>query len=117
MKKYPKVGDTFYWMDDDSDIHEDICQKIEEEDNPDLETMFFTYISSNGGGTFVTESDLISSNSKEVKEYLKKKAADKLKEIAKYISQEEVYEVLKEKLIKHAFTNNEANKILNILTK
>lgn len=113
---YPKVGETFYWKDEDGDIHEEICVKIDEEDNPDLETMFFIYISPNGGGTFVTESDIISSASKEVKEFKERKAQEKLKEISNYISQKEVYEILKEKLIKHAFTNNESNKILNILS-
>ena len=113
---YPKVGETFYWKDKDGDIHEEICVKIDEEDNPDLETMFFIYISPNGGGTFVTESDIISSASKEVKEFKERKAQEKLKEISNYISQKEVYEILKEKLIKHAFTNNESNKILNILS-
>lgn len=114
--KYPKVGDKFYWKDEDNDIHEDICMKIEGEDIDTLETMFFTYISKNGGGCFVTESDIVDSNSKEVIEFKKRQAKEKIKEISDYISQNEVKQILIEKLIKHAFTNNEVNKILNILS-
>lgn len=114
--KYPKIGEKFYWEGIDGEVYEDICMKIEQKDNPDVETIYFTYISSNGGGTFITEDCLISSSSDKVKKYKEKKAKEKIKEISDYISQNEVKQILFEKLIKHAFTNNEANKILNILS-
>ena len=115
-KNYPKIGEKFYWKDEDNNIHEAICMKIEGEDIDTLETMFFIYISKNGGGCFVTESDIVDYNSKEVIEFKKRQAKEKIKEISDYISQNEVKQILIEKLIKHAFTNNEANKILNILS-
>ena len=115
MKNYlPKVGDTFYWEEFDletntpGEIHEDICLKIEEENNPDLETMFFVSLSKNGGGCFVTESDILDPNSKKVQEFKKKIVDEKVKHVINYISQEEVRQILIKKLIKHAFTNNEA---------
>ena len=113
--KLPKIGENFYWKDHNGIIHEEICLKIEEEDNPDLETMFFTWISKNGGGSFIVESDLISPNSKDVKKFLKEQAKKKIKEVEDYISQNDIRNILFEKLVKHAFTRNEANKILNIL--
>ena len=72
--KYPNIGDIFYWKDNDGYIHEEVCMKIEGEDIDTLETMFYTYISKNdGGGCFVTESDIIDFNSKEVTEFKKEK--------------------------------------------
>lgn len=71
--KYPKVGEKFYWMDNEGVVHEETCFKIEKEDNPDLETMYFTYISPNGGGAFITESDILDTNSKEVQDFIKTK--------------------------------------------
>lgn len=112
---YPKVGDTFYWKDIDGDIHEDVCLKIEAADNPDLETMFFIRISKNGGGGFITESDIISPTLKEVKEFKERKVQEKLKEISNYISQEEVRCELYNKLRKNHFSEDDAEHILNIL--
>ena len=111
--KYPKVDEKFYWKTQEGEIVESTCFKIEEEDNPDLETMFFTHITKNGGGCFVTESDIISSNSKEVKKELAKK---KIKEIIDYLNQDEVYSILFNKLMKH-YNWEDSTKILNILTK
>lgn len=112
--KYPKVGEKFYWKDLDGIIHEEICLKIEEEDNPDLETMFFISISKNGGGTFITESDIIDSNSDEVKKFEEEMIQKNLKDINDYINQEKVKKILIDKLIKE-YNWNEAHKILNIL--
>ena len=114
-KNYPKVGETFYWKDEDREIHESICMKIEGEDIDTIETMFFTYISNNGGGCFVTERDIVDSNSKEVIEFKKRCAKEKIKEISDYLSREEIRDILFEKLVDNAFTRNEAYKILHIL--
>ena len=112
--KLPKVGEKFYWKDLDDIIHEEICLKIEEEDNPDLETMFFISISKNGGGTFVTESDIIDSNSDEVKKFQDEVIQKNLKKVYDYINQEKVKKILIEKLTKE-YDWLEAHRILNIL--
>jgi len=112
--KYPKVGEKFYWKDLDGIIHEDTCQKIEGDDISSLETMFFTHITKNGGGCFVTESDIIDSNSDEVKKFKKEQAEKKVKEVSDYLNQEEVRKILMAKLI-NEYDWLEANKILDIL--
>ena len=112
---YPKVGEKFYWKDLDNVIYEETCLKIEEEDNPDLETMFFTEITKNGGGVFVTESDILNPNSKEVKNFKKEQAEKKVKEITYYIKQDDVQSILFNKLIKK-FNWEDTTNILNILT-
>ena len=111
--KFPKVGEKFYWKNLDGEIFEDTCLKIEGKDIPTLETMFFIELTKNGGGCFVTESDIISSNFKEVKKKLAKK---KIKEIIDYLNQDEVYSILFNKLMKH-YNWEDSTKILNILTK
>jgi len=112
--KLPKVGEKFYWKDFDDVIYEETCLKIEEEDNSDLETMFFTYVTENGGGEFITEEDILDPDSDEVKNFKKEQAQKKVKEISDYISQKEVYDVLLNKLTKE-YDWNKANKILNVL--
>lgn len=112
--KLPKVGEKFYWKDLDNVIYEDTCLKIEGEDKPDLETMFFISLTKNGGGAFVSEEDILDLNSDEVKNFKKEQAEKKVKEISDYISQKEVFNVLLNKLYKE-YDWNEANKILNIL--
>ena len=113
--KLPKVGEKFYWKDHDGIIHEEICFKIEEEDNSDLETMFFTYVTENGGGCFVTESNIIDSNSDEVKKFKKEQAEKKVKEVSDYLNQKEVRKILMAKLI-NEYGWLEADKILDILS-
>ena len=113
--KYPKVGEKFYWKTQEGEIVESTCFRIEEEDNLDLETMFFTHISKNGGGCFVTESDIIDSNSDEVKKFKKEHAEKKVKEVIDYLNQEEVRKILMAKLI-NEYDWLEANKILDILS-
>ena len=116
-KKYPKVGEIFYWKDEDNDIHEATCVKIEGEDIDTLETMFFTHISKNGGGCFITESDIVNSNSKEVIEFKKKRAKEKIKEISDYIGQEEIRSILYNKLRQYnQYDEDSANRILDILS-
>lgn len=112
--KFPKVGDVFYWEDEDNNIHEAICKKIEGEDIDTLETMFFTYISENGGGCFVTESDIVDSNSKEVIEFKKKQAKQKVNEIIQYLSQEEIHTIIYSALRK-SYSEDDASNILETL--
>lgn len=121
--KYPKVGEKFYWKTQEGEIIESTCFKIEGEDNPDLETMFFIAILKNGGGGFVTESDIIDPNSDEVKNFKKEQAKKKVeefinflkdKEVIDYFNQEEVRKILIAKLI-NEYDWLEANKILDIL--
>ena len=112
--KYPKVGEKFYWKDLDGIIYEEICLKIEEEDNPDLGTMFFTYVTENGGGEFVSEEDILDPDSDEVKKFQDEVIQKNLKEVYDYINQEKVKKILIDKLTKE-YDWNEANRILNIL--
>ena len=114
--KYPKVGEKFYWKTQEGEIVESTCFKIGEEDNLDLETMFYTYVSPNGGGCFVTESDIIDSNSDEVKKFKKEQTKKKVKEVIDYLNQEEVRKILMAKLI-NEYDWLEADKILDIITK
>ena len=109
--KYPKVGEKFYWKTQEDEIVESTCFKIEEEDNPDLETMFFMHITKNGGGCFVTESDIIDSNSDEVKKFKKEQTEKKIKEISKLILDSEVHDALVKKLSKE----HEVINVINIL--
>lgn len=113
--KFPKVGEKFYWKNLDGEIFEDTCLKIEGKDIPTLETMFFIELTKNGGGCFVTESDIIDSNFDEVKKFKKEQAEKKVKEITDYIKQDEVQSILFNKLIKKFNWENTYN-IINILT-
>lgn len=112
---YPKVGDKFYWKDKDNDIHEAICMKIEGEDIDTIETMFFTYISNNGGGCFITESDIVDSNSNEVIEFKKRQAKQKVNEFIEYLSQEESH-IMVYSALRKSYDENEVSNILEILT-
>ena len=112
--KFPKVGDIFYWEDEDNNIHEAICMKIEGEDIDTLETMFFTYISENGGGCFVTESDIVDSNSEKVIEFKKKQAKQKVNEIIQYLSQEEIHTIVYSALRK-SYSEDDTSNILETL--
>ena len=112
---YPKVGEKFYWKNQDGEIFEDTCLKIEADDIPTLETMFFISLTENGGGCFITESDIIDSNSDEVKKFKKEQAEKKVKEVIDYLNNEEVRKILMAKLI-NEYDWLEANKILDILS-
>ena len=114
-KNPPKLGEIFYWIDYEGNICESTCLKIKEEDNPQIATMYFTYLTENGGGVFVTEYDIIDSDSDEVINFKKEQAKKKLKEISNYISQKEVYNILLDKLNKNGF-EEVATSILDILS-
>ena len=98
--KFPKVGEKFYWKTQEGEIVESTCFKIEEEDNPDLETMFFTSISKNGGGTFITESDILNPLSEEVQKFKNEIVEVKIKKIANLVLEPEVHNALVKKLTK-----------------
>lgn len=86
--KYPLVGDTFYWKGDDGEVHEDVCMKIEQQDNPDVETMYFTYLSENDGGVFVTEDCLINPLSMEIRIYKDNKCKKEIEYVASKFADE-----------------------------
>ena len=113
--KYPKVGEKFYWKDQEGNISEETCLKIEGDDIPTLETMFFISLTKNGGGCFVTESDILNPNSEEVINFKKELAIKKVRDVEDYISQKEVRDILLEKLCT-ILTLKDASKILNILS-
>ena len=52
----------------------------------------------------------------EIEVYKKKKAKEKAKEIANYISQEEIHSILYSKLRKNYYSEDDANHILDILS-
>lgn len=93
-ENYPLVGDTFYWKDQDGEVHEDVCLKIEQQDNPDVETMYFTWLSPNGGGVFVSEDCIINPLSIEIEIYKKNKFKKKVKEIVDLFNQDEFKEII-----------------------
>lgn len=111
--KYPKVGDKFYWKTEDGEIVEDVCQKIES--NEGCETLYFTYISPNGGGEFLAESDILDPYSKEVKEFIKKQVQEKAKEICKEFENKDLMELFANKLVKDGFGYTWSYDILNTL--
>lgn len=102
MKKirYPKVGETFYWIDEDGDIHEATCMKIKEDPEGLIETIYYTYISENGSGTFIGEEDIVDANSEEVVEYRKQHAVEKFEKIKELLQDEYVREIVYDKLHK-----------------
>ena len=110
--KYPKVGEKFYWKDENGEISESTCLKINKEIG--IEPMYFISLTKNGGGAFVNKSEILNPNSYEIKEFKKELAEDKIKEIIDYISQQEVYNILLDKLNKNGF-EEVATSILNIL--
>lgn len=114
--KYPKVGEIFYWKDSQNNIHEAICMKIEGEDIDTLETMFYTYISKNGsGGCFVTESDIIDSNSKEVTKFKEAKYREKIDELVNMLTDETFHNMMYSALRK-TFNEDTSYEIINTLS-
>lgn len=99
MDKYLiKIGDKFAWEDVDGDIHINTCVDIENQDTDQIETMYFIHRSKNGGGTFVTEDDVIAMDSPKVKQFLKetniKEANEFFTEIRKDILVDMIYDYL-----------------------
>ena len=79
--KYPKVGEKFYWKDIHGNVCEDICLRIDVDPENVIQTMYFTYLSENGGGSFVTEEDIIGIDSDEVKKYRERIAIKKANQV------------------------------------
>jgi len=113
--KYPNVGDVFYWKDKDNNIHEEICMKIEGEDIDTLETMFFTYISKSGGGCFVTESDIVDYNSKEVADFKKTKFKNKISELVTMLN-DEIFHTMIYSALRKNYDEDTSSEIINILS-
>ena len=113
--KYPKVGDVFYWKDEDNIIHEATCMKIEGEDIDTLETMFFTYVSNTGGGCFVTESDIVNSTSKEVADFKKAKYKAKINELVNMLNDETLHTMMYSALRKN-YDEDTSSEIIDILS-
>lgn len=69
--RYPKIGEKFYWLDEDNNIHELICLDIEYNNDPDIETIYCDWISDNGNSlSFISEYDIIDPDSDEVKKFV-----------------------------------------------
>ena len=86
----PKVGDTFYWESNGGELKESVCQRITNEDEPNVETCYFTYWDGNFG-SFISAGDILdpcSTRVHELKCEKEKKAwrefftEERLKEIA-----------------------------------
>lgn len=112
----PNVGDTIYWKDLDGNMHDDVVLRIDKDPDPDILPKYFVNLYKNGGGAFLDEDSLIDPSSKEVTEYKKKRASEKTKEIADYLSQSDVHEILFQKLNKE-YSADESEFILEILRK
>ena len=114
-ENYPEIGEKFYWVDNDGEIHDNICLKIDKDPDGNIETNYFIYLSPNGGGIFVNESALVDPLDKAIRVYEEKKAKAKVKEISQYLSQEEVRNILYSKLRKNYYDEDTCTHILDIL--
>ena len=114
-ENYPVVGDTIYWKDLDGNMHDDIVVDIEKDLDGNIVTNYFISRTENGGGCFIDEESLIEPWSGEVEMYKKKRAQEKAKEISNYISQDDVWEILYNRLRKNYYGAEEASHILEIL--
>lgn len=115
MIRFPKVGDIFYWVDSDGDVHEDTCLKIDYEDREDIEKLFFTHLTPNGGGIFVSESTIISSNDTRVIIYKEAKAKEQANEVANFFNNEKFRSLIYSVLNRH-FGENNADEIIEVLS-
>ena len=113
--KYPNVGDVFYWKDENNDIHEATCLKIEGEDIDTLETMFFTHISKGGGGCFVTESDIVDSNSKEVADFKISNFKNKISELVTMLN-DEIFHTMIYSALRKKYDEDTSSEIIDILS-
>lgn len=115
-ENYPLVGDTIYWKDLDGDIHDDVVVEIDKDPDGNIVTNYFISRTENGGGCFIDEDSLINSMSMEIVKYKEKRAKEKVKEIADYISQEEIRSILYSRLRKNHYDEDTASHILDILS-
>ena len=115
-ENYPLIGDTIYWKDMDGDIHDDVVVDIDKDPDGNIVTNYFISRTENGGGCFIDEESLIDPMSMEIEVYKKKRAKEKVKEIADYINQEEIRNILYSKFRENYYSEVEASHILNILS-
>lgn len=64
--RYPNVGDKIYWKDITDNKYVSICKRI---DKDKLNTKYFFYISSDGGGNYVDEEEILDPKSDEINEF------------------------------------------------
>ena len=115
-ENYPLVGDTIYWKDLDGNMHDDIVVDIDKDPDGNIVTNYFISRTKNGGGCFIDEDSLINLLSMEIEIYKQKRAKEKAKEIADYISQEEIRGILYSRLRKNHYDEDTASHILDILS-
>ncbi len=115
-ENYPLVGDTIYWKDLDGNIHDDVVVDIDKDPDGNIVTNYFISRTENGGGCFIDEESLINPLSMEIRKYKEKRAKEKAKEIADYISQEEIRNILYSRLRKNYYDEDDASRILDILS-
>lgn len=113
---YPLIGDTIYWKDLDGNIHSDVVVDIEKDPDGIVVTNYFISRTENGGGCFIDEDGLINPLSMELEVYKQKRAKEKAKEIANYISQTDVKQILYDKLKKAHYDEDTIYHILDVLT-
>lgn len=113
---YPLIGDTIYWKDLDGNIHSDVVVDIEKDPDGIVVTNYFISRTENGGGCFIDEDGLINPLSMELEVYKQKRAKEKAKEIANYISQTDVKQILYDKLKKAYYDEDTIYHILDVLT-
>lgn len=114
-ENYPLVGDTIYWKDLDGNMHDDVVVDIDKDPNGNIVTNYFISRTENGG-CFIDEDSLINPLSMEIEIYKQKRAKEKAKEIADYISQEEIRSILYSRLRKNHYDEDTASHILDILS-
>lgn len=115
-ENYPLIGDTIYWKDLDGNIHSDVVVDIEKDPDGIVVTNYFISRTENGGGCFIDEDGLINPLSMELEVYKQKRAKEKAKEIANYISQTDVKQILYDKLKKAYYDEDTIYHILDVLT-
>lgn len=115
-ENYPLVGDTIYWKDLDGNMYDDVVVDIDKDPAGNIVTNYFISRTENGGGCFIDEESLINPLSMEIEIYKQKKAKEKAKEIADYISQEEIRSILYSRLRKNHYDEDTASHILDILS-
>lgn len=115
-ENYPLIGDTIYWKDLDGNIHSDVVVDIEKDPDGIVVTNYFISRTENGGGCFIDEDGLIDPLSMELEVYKQKRAKKKAKEIANYISQTDVKQILYDKLKKAYYDEDTIYHILDVLT-
>jgi len=110
-ENYPNVGDVIYWKDEDGDMHDDVVLRVEK--IPGVETVYFISVTKNGGGSFITESDIINPLSADIQIYKKKKLKEKIDKVwSDNDFREEMFNRLKK-----TYGEDQAYKMIDILSE